>query len=136
MEKDWDVVASSFSLIKKPDAIAEKSAPEREAQDGSFIENNEGEKVLSKDNLEGVKTYKNDELGFEIDMPARWIVPPASTHQPPFDESIIIGCGPNEAFNFQIGPLLQVPTLDFTERKFIEFAQKTNTLIWNLGGLT
>jgi tetratricopeptide (TPR) repeat protein len=79
----------------------------------------------------GMKTYRNDRHGFEIDLPADWQAPDPSI---PFDR-ILDPIGkmdphdffqfnsPEEAFNFVINPLGLEPALENTEAEFMIFAQ-------------
>lgn len=137
MEKTWDVVAGSFREIKGKNAKSEIFERKTEIPIEFLINAKEtSSQVSSKDNIAGMKTYKNDELGFEINVPETWATPTSSTVQPPFDNSIVFGCEAGEAFNFQIGPLFPEPTLDFTERKFREFAQNSQCTNLEFGRIT
>jgi hypothetical protein len=80
-----------------------------------------------------VKTYRNEDHGFEIEIPEEWSPAPSaglkvlsalsgSDHSPADKDSFQYGCY-DEAFNFVIGPLVPVPTLIETERDFRQNAR-------------
>jgi tetratricopeptide (TPR) repeat protein len=117
MEKVWDEVISSFRLF-------------RTADETTTSENKSTHVVLPK-----MKTYRNDELDFEIKVPESWTGP--TVNSPTLsDKSVVFGCGTDEAFNIQIGPLVPEPTLDFTERHFTEFALNNNCSNLEFGRIT
>jgi tetratricopeptide (TPR) repeat protein len=67
-----------------------------------------------------MKTLRNEQHGFEIDLPADWQparIPPALGQG-----ALQYGC-PAEAFNFVIGPLSPEPALEDTEIEFRLFAR-------------
>ena len=80
-----------------------------------------------------MKTYRNEQLGFEINVPEQWSLPTGGALSTPFGESISFGCGPNEAFNFQIGLLIPETLLDETEREFKRYAQEKGYTELELG---
>jgi tetratricopeptide (TPR) repeat protein len=79
----------------------------------------------------GMKTYRNDRHGFEIDVPENWSAP---DHSERFDwasdpvpladphDFFQFGCL-NEAFNFVINPMGIEPSLEDTELEFAIYAQ-------------
>jgi tetratricopeptide (TPR) repeat protein len=73
--------------------------------------------------LAKVKTYRNEQLGFEIDIPEAWRIPSGAVSETPSGYSIIFDCGANEGFNLQIGSVVPQP-LDQTEIEFRHFVQR------------
>lgn len=72
--------------------------------------------------LDEMKTYRNEQHGFEIDVPETWNLPKGDAIKTPFGESIAFGCDTNEDFNFQIGQSTP-ESLDQPEREFRRYAQ-------------
>jgi tetratricopeptide (TPR) repeat protein len=70
-----------------------------------------------------VKTYRNEQLGFQIDIPEEWEVPSGAVSETPGGYSIIFDCSANEAFNLQIGSVIP-QSLDQTNIEFEDFAQR------------
>lgn len=67
-----------------------------------------------------MKTYRSEKSGFEIDLPKNWLPFPI----PPQGGKELIQYGsPDEAFNFEIGPLFPAPPLAVTEIAFRGFAR-------------
>jgi len=69
-----------------------------------------------------LKTYRNTQLGIEIDVPENWLIPSGEATKTPFGESIIFYCGTDENFNIEIGPSFS-EALDQIEREFRRYAQ-------------
>jgi hypothetical protein len=67
--------------------------------------------------------YRNDQLGYEIDIPEKWSPPRFGATHTPFGESIVFGCAYYEAFNLQIGPLNPERSLEQTEIEFRRYTQ-------------
>jgi len=67
-----------------------------------------------------MKTYRNERLGFEIDIPEEWLLAPIPDEGP--KSFFQFGCY-NEAFNFEIGPLIPERLLERTELEFRLYAQ-------------
>jgi tetratricopeptide (TPR) repeat protein len=63
-----------------------------------------------------MKTYRNEEAGFEIDVPEEWSLPTGNTQDD-------IRCRPDEAIHFAIGPPLPELLPDYIEREFTRYAQ-------------
>ncbi len=63
-----------------------------------------------------MKTYRNEEAGFEIDIPEEWSLPTGGTQDD-------IRCLPDEAIHFAIGPLVPECLPDYTEREFTQYAR-------------
>lgn len=68
----------------------------------------------------GIKTYRNEEAGIEIDVPEEWLLAPIPSGSP--KDSFQFGCL-DEAFNFEIGPLFPERLLEYTELEFRLYAQ-------------
>lgn len=64
-----------------------------------------------------MKTYRNEQHGFEIDIPEEWSLPIGGAQDD-------FRCRPDEAITFKIGPLLPEPLPDYTEREFTKYARK------------
>ena len=73
-----------------------------------------------------MKTYRNDKLGFEMDVPEEWSLQPFGAAHTPFGESIVFGCNYFEAFTLQIGPLNLESSLEQTENEFRRSVQGNN----------
>lgn len=80
-----------------------------------------------------MKTYRNAELGIEMDVPEAWSLPPFGASHTPFGESIVFGCNYFEAFNLQIGPLDPEPSPEQTETEFRRYIQNNNYSSLGLG---
>jgi hypothetical protein len=68
---------------------------------------------------EPTQTYRNEEQGFEIDIPEKWRRSRISGSGP--GDLVQYGCY-EEAFNFLTAPLAPEPPLDQTERDFVQHA--------------
>jgi tetratricopeptide (TPR) repeat protein len=64
-------------------------------------------------------TYRNENLGFEIDVPKEW--PPPQTLA---SDSLLFDHTPIESFNFVIGFLLPERLLEYTEFEFRQYIQQ------------
>jgi len=85
-----------------------------------------------------MKTYRSDQHGFEIDIPENWSFHSEGSVSHPLgkDRSLIFKCGPNEAFNIQIGALTPEPTLQQTESKFRRYAEEKGYTSLGFGRVT
>jgi len=120
MEKVWDEVVASFHLIPPVDRTA---SPKSEVVDKHVAETRNVEpQVPSTSSTGGMKAYRNDELGIEIDVPERWSLPAKGAHHTQFGEEIIFGCGSNEAFYITIHPTVPELLSEQMELKFREYA--------------
>ena len=63
-----------------------------------------------------MKTCRNEQLGFEIDVPEDWSLPTGGA----LDDII---CHPDEAIDFEIGPQLPELVPDYIERDITRYAQ-------------
>jgi tetratricopeptide (TPR) repeat protein len=82
-----------------------------------------------------MKTYRNEQLGFEIDIPAQWSFR-TSDQIGRFlgkNHSLIFRCRSNEAFSFQISALPLDSTLSQTENDFRQYAQENGYTKLGLG---
>ena len=103
MEKVWDEVATSFQRIE--DNTTENNIPEQKNKIPSWSvadQNSSRTSDLTKVNIRGVKTYRNDELGVEIDVPGSWSLPEKDPLITKNGTEIVFGCGVNEAFYITI----------------------------------
>lgn len=75
-----------------------------------------------------MKKYKNEALGFEIDIPEEW--PHATILE---SNCLMFDQAPIERFNFVIGFLLPERLLEYTEFEFKQFAQKHGHTDLNFG---
>jgi tetratricopeptide (TPR) repeat protein len=66
-----------------------------------------------------MKTYRNDELGFEISIPENWSNP---IHKDSY--SVIFNCRPIEMFNIIVGFLIPERLSEFTEFEFEQHIKK------------
>ena len=68
-----------------------------------------------------MRTYLNDELGFEISLPEHW---PEPEFMHP--DCVIINCAPIESFNIIVGPLIPERILEYTAVEFRQYAGSKN----------
>jgi tetratricopeptide (TPR) repeat protein len=130
MEKVWDKVVESFQLLdstNKNDKTALKPV-------GEFKEVES--QALSKSNPDGLKTYKNDELGFEINVPGDWLIPEKKPHHTPFGDEIAFGCKTNEAFYIQVNKSMSELPPELTEEKFNQFVLEKGYANLEFGRIT
>jgi hypothetical protein len=80
--------------------------------------------------MAGMKTYRNEKFGFEIELPEHWR--PAPVPKDFRGEMLQYGC-PDEAINFEIGPITPEPALVQTERDFTQYATTRNYAGLKLG---
>lgn len=78
-----------------------------------------------------MKKYKNEVLGFEIDVPKEW--PQAITRGP---DCLVFDRTPIEKFNMVIGYLLPERLLEYTEFEFRQFAQRQGHTDLNFGRIS
>lgn len=81
-----------------------------------------------------IKTYRNEQLGFEIDVPKEWSLPKGEAIRTPFGEAIVFW-GTEENFNFQIGWSIPEP-IDQTEREFRRYAEERQYTELEFGRIT
>jgi hypothetical protein len=70
-----------------------------------------------------VKTYRNEQLGFQIDIPEEWRVPGGAIAETFSGYSLVFECGAAEGLNLQIGSIVPQP-LTQTEIEFRQYAQR------------
>ncbi|KAA3659946.1 MAG: hypothetical protein DWQ04_20800 [Chloroflexi bacterium] len=80
-----------------------------------------------------MKTFRNEQHGFEIDIPDEWLLAPIPSGST--KEFFQFG-NPNEAFNFVIGPLIPERLLERTELEFRLYAQSKNYINLEFGRIT
>ena len=151
MEKVWDLVAVSFRLTASADKTAspkrEASEQKNEIADKHVAEaRNVEPKVLSGSNIGGVKTYRNEKHGFEIDIPEEWAPAPAlavklaqikfGPRSERADKDVFQYGWYDEAFNFEIGPLFPEPLLEDTEIEFRLYARNMGFMDLHFGRVT
>jgi tetratricopeptide (TPR) repeat protein len=68
-----------------------------------------------------MKTYRNDELGFEISIPENWSNPIIKDSY-----GVIFNCSPIEMFNIIVGPLIPERILEYTAAEFRQYAESKN----------
>ncbi len=66
-----------------------------------------------------MKTYRNERLGFRIDVPVEWALPVRAG-----SDGVIFRCGPGEDLNIIVGPLPSRSSMQDTERQFTQYAQE------------
>lgn len=66
-----------------------------------------------------MKTYRNSDFGFEIDIPEQWPNPIILT-----PDSLVFDRTPRESLNFVIGPLAPERLLEYTEFEFRQYIQR------------
>jgi tetratricopeptide (TPR) repeat protein len=91
------------------------------------------QRVASTKRSDRMKTYRNEKLGFEIDIPEEWLLAPIPDEGP--KDFFQFGC-PNEAFNFEIGPLIPERLLEYTELEFRLYAQNKGYTDLEFGRIT
>ena len=85
-----------------------------------------------------MKTYRNEELGFEIEIPEEWSIESISkvSHGSVEDHSIVFKCGVGEAFNIQIGKSDPELSLEQTENEFRRYAEGKSYFALDAGKIT
>jgi len=85
-----------------------------------------------------MKTYRNEQLGFEIQIPEQWSFETRDqlSPAPGIGCSLIFRCQPNEAFKFQIRPPTLEPPTSNTEDRFRRFTQEKGCTSLSLGRFT
>ena len=83
MEKGWDAVISSFAITNEN---AETESGTHTLKSEVLVEpiaKMEGveREISSKEKPAGVKTYRNEEQGFAIDVPEAWVLPTANPYR-------------------------------------------------------
>jgi hypothetical protein len=66
-----------------------------------------------------MKSYKNTEFGFEIEIPDHWPDPMKVAA-----DGLMFNCFPVEAMNFMIAPILPERLLEYTEFEFAQYVQR------------
>jgi tetratricopeptide (TPR) repeat protein len=78
-----------------------------------------------------MKTYRNDELGFELLIPDNWLAPLVLSR-----DNILFDRLPFERFNFVVGPLNPERLLESTQIEFIQYARSKGYTNVEFGGIT
>jgi tetratricopeptide (TPR) repeat protein len=78
-----------------------------------------------------MRTYLNEELGFEISIPDRWPMPSAIA-----PDTILINCAPVESFNVIVGHLAPERLLEYTAAEFRHYAQLQGYTDVEMGRIT
>jgi tetratricopeptide (TPR) repeat protein len=85
-----------------------------------------------------MKTYRNEQLGFEVSIPEQWSF--EQRHQsspvPGKGHMLVFHCRSCEAFNIQVKSLTRGPDLDQTEEEFRRFVQERGYTSLGLGRFT
>ena len=73
-----------------------------------------------------MKTYRNEQLGFEMEIPEEWYLDSVEKVSTAIGEGflVVFTCRINEAFNIQVGKSTSEPSQDQTEIEFGQFVQK------------
>ncbi len=73
-----------------------------------------------------MKTYRDDKLDIQLDVPEEWSLPKFGPTHTPEGESLVFLCSYFEAFNIQIGPSSPELSLAQTEVLFRQYVQSHN----------
>ena len=85
--------------------------------------------------LNEMKIYRNEKIGFEINMPEEWSFAGGQqvSHALGKDDSLSFLCGANEAFNLQIGLCPSPTPLSETEDEFRNYAKSQGYTALEIG---
>jgi hypothetical protein len=83
-----------------------------------------------------MKTYRNEQLGFELEVPEEWTPPRGRASHTPFGDSIPFDCSYIETFNLQVSPLDPASSPEQTANKFQRYVQDNNYTSLEFGRLT
>ena len=84
----------------------------------------------------GMKNYRNDAFGFEMNVPENWSLPVCRASQSHFGESIVFGCPYYESFTIVISRLSSQPLPEQTENEFRRYVRDHNYTSLEFGRIT